>query len=44
MVGPGKLMVGTGPSRPGSGYATATDINLQSSELLPDWVMLFVTN
>ena len=30
MVGPGKLMLGgTGPSRPGSGYATAYDIDNQ---------------
>ena len=30
MVGPGKLMVGTGPSRPGSGYATAHELIVAS--------------
>ena len=28
MVGPGKLMVGNRPSRPGSGYATACIVNI----------------
>ena len=31
MVGPGKLMVGTGPSRPGSGYATV-EVHSSTSE------------
>ena len=38
MVGPGKVMVGTGPSRPGSGYTTVYSARVCIVSCLAWWL------